>query len=542
MNEMPYPLMGMMTDNTRDECTSRLRHRTFKRGDGICKRGAVGDSLYFVKSGMVHCLLHTNDEGNVVQELESGAYFGEIAFLGNCIRQLHGDLDSQQQLRTCDVVAACDCELWELSVLDFAHCIHMDVSGNSVVLRELSNSSRDRIARLLVVRADCTGLQGVREALTFKDQEAEASGEASLHSADGVVSRLRFFVDQDCEDKRIFSILPNRLSFTLHRDENQTKSEIEANKSMFFFSTSFQEAYVPLHKDDGPVNIVAVVRFCEFLKEQMADPRLAGRHLVYYSEMEASLRSNALFLMGTYLVLVLEYTVEQAMSVFEAMGKNLFRGFRDASPTPNNFRLSLRDCLHAVEVAVRQQVFDLKSFDLEHYIKMDEPSEYDIHRVCPKCVVFRGPDVVGTGVRTCARYASVLKDLGVTAVVRLNEKESYAADDMVNAGMRHYDLEFPVNTFPTSAIVDEFFEICAKEDVVAVHCRAGLGRSCTLIARYCMKMHGFKSRQAIAWMRIMVPASIRGAQQDYLVDCDERVPRSPALSANSPAAANIPLI
>jgi len=294
---------------------------------------------------------------------------------------------------------------------------------------------------------------------------------------------------------------------------------------------------VPLRKDDGPVNIAAIVQFCELLKSKLADPRLAGRHCVYYAEMEASLRSNAIFLMGSYLVLEMNYTVEQVMILFEENFIGLFRGFRDASSTPNAFRLSLRDCLQGLSSAVKERFFALESFDLQLFLDMDEPSSYDIHQVCPKMVAFRGPDVRDSRLRTCIQYAGVLKELGVTAVIRLNEKESYPREDMVNAGLRLYDIEFPANSVPSSAIIDEFLDICAKEAVVAVHCRTGLGRTGTVMARYFMKIHGFKAREAIAWLRVIMPGSIRGAQQDYLVECEarERPPMSQIESRASEA-------
>jgi cell division cycle 14 len=52
---------------------------------------------------------------------------------------------------------------------------------------------------------------------------------------------------------------------------------------------------------------------------------------------------------------------------------------------------------------------------------------------------------------------------------------------------------------------------------LAVHCKAGLGRTGVLICAYMIKHHGFTAEEAIGYIRICRPGSVIGPQQNYLI-------------------------
>ena len=115
-----------------------------------------------------------------------------------------------------------------------------------------------------------------------------------------------------------------------------------------------------------------------------------------------------------------------------------------------------------------------------------------------------------------AHFAS--RNVGL--VVRLNS-ELYSPSYFTALGMTHIDMIFEDGTCPPLPLVRRFIKmahemITIKNKGIAVHCKAGLGRTGCLIGAYLIYRHGFTANEVIAFMRFMRPGMVVGPQQHWL--------------------------
>ena len=272
-------------------------------------------------------------------------------------------------------------------------------------------------------------------------------------------------------------------------------------------------AYTPLGADFGPLDLAVTCRYIHFLDERNADCIV---HVVL-PKTSLELRANAAVLLCAYSIFRLGCTDSEALAaIFDNWN---LPGFIDAMGS--DFKLKLSDVCAGLICAKSRGWFNPDFFEVKKAEQLQSVEGGDLNWILPgKFCAFAGPAVDLDDTLNPSFYLEIFKSLGVTDVVRLN-RAKYSSASFTKNGFAHHDLLFRDGSCPLPQLIGNFFSIAdAATGVVAVHCKAGLGRTVTLIALWMMREFSVGARALLGWCRVARPGSVLGPQQDFLVEME----------------------
>eukprot|EP01038_Epipyxis_sp_PR26KG_P009586 gene9586-12910_t len=298
-----------------------------------------------------------------------------------------------------------------------------------------------------------------------------------------------------------------------------------------FFSIDNELVYWNFYLDFGPLNLGHLYRFCCILNHKMNDEKLKEKTIYFYSGNHGHKRANAAYLITAWSMLYLNKTPDEAFKPFKHVATT-FPPWHDATPTVCHFNLTVLDTLRGLYKARECGFFNFAAFDVAEYEHYEQVENGDLNWCMEgKFVAFAGPHGEKERNQPGGSYYALrpedyvpyFKKKNVTLVVRLN-KPYYDARKFTSQGIDHSEMYFIDGSNPPDHILARFIQKCEETSgAVAVHCKAGLGRTGTCIGCYIMKHFKFTAEEIIGWLRIVRPGSIIGPQQQYMKDMQARM-------------------
>ena len=282
--------------------------------------------------------------------------------------------------------------------------------------------------------------------------------------------------------------------------------------------------YHPLGRDFGPLDLSTTYRYINFIDDQFG----AGLSsvVIHVCDFRKSvLCSNSAYLASVYATVRFGVTFEEIGRKFSSV--SLITPFRDASMNPaNTFPVSIENCCEAFSMSLKHNWCDWSNFDVEKTEHFQHVDHGDLNWIFEnKLLAFAGPstdclDEDGLEVHPPSHYVSIFKSMNITDVVRLNVP-NYDADEFASNGIDHHSMFFEDGSCPPMKTVNAFLKLMDnKKNPVAVHCKAGLGRSACMIGIWAMRHYQISALTFIAWARIARPGSVLGPQQHFLVELE----------------------
>jgi cell division cycle 14 len=303
----------------------------------------------------------------------------------------------------------------------------------------------------------------------------------------------------------------NNLFIDQHYNINNTEELINKNKNIYYFSTDNHECNNKVMYEYGPPNIGNIYNFCNILDINLE--KIKNRKIAYYiyNDKKSYNLLNTVFLIGCYFILKKNYKLEDVLLKLIHIFNEHPTYYVDSTNIYGGYTITLIDCFKSINFVYKNNIFNLNNFDYEYYAYSTNLETVDFNIICDNMIITRSPQD--------NNELLVLKKIflknNIKTLIRLNSDNNYH-EDLIKDKINIIDLFFNDRTLPELDIIEKFMNIINTTDKIAIHCKAGLGRTGLLACLWLITQRSFSTKDAIAWLRMIRPGCVHGYQGHFI--------------------------
>jgi len=129
--------------------------------------------------------------------------------------------------------------------------------------------------------------------------------------------------------------------------------------------------YECYNSDFGPLNLAQLHRFCKEVDSTLRN----GQKVVHACSTQFAKQANAVFLHAGFLLIVKGYSINKIADIFGSSYLDGLVTFRDAGVGPDDFPLTVIDCLKGLQRAIELDFYSYSKFDLYDFERMLEQGD-----------------------------------------------------------------------------------------------------------------------------------------------------------------------
>tara|TARA_X000000368_G_C22968970_1_gene684535 strand:+ start:144 stop:1142 length:999 start_codon:yes stop_codon:yes gene_type:complete len=301
----------------------------------------------------------------------------------------------------------------------------------------------------------------------------------------------------------------------IHLNEKHTIELIKQNTNIYYFSSDYHEETVNVGISNGPVNISNIYNFCNLFNSKVKHKKLNNRDIYYYvyNDNESLYLLNTIFLIGSYLIFNCNYNLQSLIRSLSYIFNDHPTSYNDCVGVYGGYQSCLVDCFQALIFVKNKNYFVLNNFDNAFYEYCNSFSYRDFNVFFDKMIALRSP----INNKELYNMINIFNDKNIKTLIRLNNDNDYDSNILIQNNINIYDLYFEDCNIPSNNIIIKYLNLINEyNELIAIHCKAGLGRTGILICIWLIYKLDFKPEIAIAWLRINRPGSIHGFQGHFV--------------------------